>query len=145
MSMTELWGRYLAERFPLRFWLPLGVALALLGGVGAPRAPVASTAAAMLALVLPALLAARIADDLADRTVDRVRHPARVTVVARSVAPLVVLACAAGTLALGVAVTLLPPAHRALLGGTAALLAAWYLAPARGGLRPGWNAPIVLL
>jgi 4-hydroxybenzoate polyprenyltransferase len=82
-------------------------------------------AAAATALVLT--LAFRVWDDLEDRRRDAHAHPARVTVVADSIAPLVALAM--GLAVVGVSIIAIGPRVVERLGAlaaAAALLGAWY-------------------
>jgi hypothetical protein len=126
MSPSELIVRYLAERARPIVFVPLAVALALVGARSTPRS---FAIAALEALLL--ILAFRIWDDLEDRPRDAIEHPERVTVVAPHIWPLVLLAIvfAVGGL---IAANMLPVVVIAIV------LLAWYrLRPTSTGVMSG--------
>jgi 4-hydroxybenzoate polyprenyltransferase len=148
MSSRELIVRYVRERARLSVFVPLALVMAAMGGWTGGRvggwtgtAGYALTALTALALVL----AFRVWDDLEDRSRDAREHPSRVTVVADSVAPLVVVAFMLATL--GLLLVVLGPRAGSRLGAVAiavAVLGAWYrVRPA--STRAVVNAHVVLL
>jgi 4-hydroxybenzoate polyprenyltransferase len=133
MSSRELILAYLKERARLRLFVPLSILLALAGRLMVP----ASSSIGMLALAagqaFVLMLAFRIWDDLADRDADRVRHPARVTVTTRNVAPLYALGIALmAAAALSLVAEPSAPRRLAALSIATAVLLAWYALRSRG-------------
>jgi 4-hydroxybenzoate polyprenyltransferase len=115
---------YWRERFPLPFFLPVAIGLALAAQHERP-AFTSFAADASLALLLLALC--RLWDDLADRGPDAARHPERVLVRARRTAPFAALCVFLAIVAL-VVVMLRPGVALAAsaLGFLYALLATLY-------------------
>ena len=133
MSAIELIVAYWRERARLRLLVPLSMLLALAGRwmvTGSSASVGALAFAALQALAL--VLAFRIWDDLEDRDADRVRHPTRVTVAARTVVPLYTLGLALSSAAV-ISLVAEPSALRRLaaLAIATAVLSIWY------GIRPG--------
>jgi len=130
MSSTELVVGYLGERARPTVFVPLSLLVAGTAWFIAPG-PVwdALGFAVCSARALVLILALRIWDDLQDRPRDAVRDPDRVTVRARSTAPLVWLGTA---LAVGAAMTLLgtavPVRRITILGAVVLSLLVWYRA-----------------
>jgi 4-hydroxybenzoate polyprenyltransferase len=144
MSPLELIFRYLGERGRLPALAALSLLMASTGSTASARLTASGVGlAAATALLL--ILAFRIWDDLEDREYDALRHPTRITVVARSVRPLERLAAAlfiAGGLLIG---RTADAGLRLLVLCAAALaLGVWYSArsPSRRGLA---NSHVVLL
>jgi 4-hydroxybenzoate polyprenyltransferase len=133
MSSRELIVRYVRERARLSVFVPLAFVVAAVGRwTGEPEdrwtgeiAAIELSVASLAVLVL--VLAFRVWDDLEDRARDAREHPSRVTVVADSVAPLIVFALVLGTL--GVVLVALgphPSPRLAAVGIAVGVLAAWY-------------------
>jgi 4-hydroxybenzoate polyprenyltransferase len=135
MSAIDLLVRYLRQRARLGLFVPLSVLLAVAG-----RSMVASSSASVGAIVVAALqalaltLAFRIWDDIEDLDVDRVRHPTRVAVTARTTAPLSALGL---LLASGATISLIAEPfvlrRLAALSFVTAILSIWYGARPREG------------
>ena len=130
MSSTELVVGYLGERARPTVFVPLsllvaGAALFMAPGAVWDTLDFAVCAARALLLIL----ALRIWDDLQDRPRDAMRDPDRVTVRARSTAPLAWLGTA---LAAGAAMTLIgtaaPLRRISILGAVVLSLVVWYRA-----------------
>ena len=115
---------YLRERFDLRLFAPLAVAIAI-GASGAQ--PGWATVAVDSGFALLLLAQFRLWDDLADRSRDAVEHPDRVLVRAREITPAIAFCGALAVLNIclavwraGMSVAILAPLNLAL--------GAWYLA-----------------
>src|SRR5690242_9472627 len=92
MSSIELVAEYLAERARPTVFVPLALLIAETAWLAAPGAERTAASFGMCAIqALLIVLALRVWDDLQDRARDAVRHPDRVTVRARRVAPLIAL------------------------------------------------------
>ena len=151
MSSRELIVRYLRERARLSVLVPLAAVMAAIGGwtggqvngwTGQRRA-IEFALATVTALVL--MLAFRVWDDLEDRSRDAREHPSRVTVVANSVRPLIVVALVLGVS--GVLLVVRGPksgARLAAIGAAFVILAVWYRLR-RASDRAVFNAHVVLL
>jgi len=148
MSSRELIVRYVRERARLSVFVPLALVMAAMGRLTGGQADGWRGTAdyaltALTALVL--VLAFRVWDDLEDRSRDVREHPSRVTVVAKSVAPLIAVGFMLGALGL-LLVGLGPHAGSRSFAVTmaVAVLAAWYrLRPTSA--RAVANAHVVLL
>jgi hypothetical protein len=144
MSSRELIVRYLRERTRPSVFVPLALVIAALAG-WAGRTANGFGRASMTALLW--MLAFRVWDDIEDRARDAREHPTRVTVVADSLGPLIVLGlvfAAGGALliALGAGPRIASRLGAVLL--IAAVLGAWYrLRPANA--RGVVNGHVVLL
>lgn len=128
MSPRELIMRYLRERGRPTALIALSLLMAGTGGASrdATRMTLIGFAVGTLTAFL-LVLAFRIWDDLEDRTYDAEHHPTRITVVARSVAPLrrfaFVLLVLATSLILA---TPNAPLRLSVLCASAFVLAVWY-------------------
>lgn len=130
MSSIELVAGYLAERARPTVFVPLALLIAETAWLAAPGGDRTAVSFGMCAIqALFSVLALRIWDDLQDRTRDTVRHPDRVTVRARRVAPLVALGV---VLAVGAVLSLrsatVPVARVAIVVVVVVGLVAWYKA-----------------
>ena len=114
---------YLRERFHLRLFGPLAVAIAV-GASGAMRDWATLVVDSGFALLLLAQF--RLWDDLADRARDGVEHPDRVLVRAREVTPAIAFCGALAVLNICIAVWR-SGMSVALLGGLNLGAGAWYL------------------
>ena len=130
MSSTELVVGYLGERARPRVFVPLSLLVAATAWFIAPGSAWDALGFAVCgARALLLTLALRIWDDLQDRPRDALRDPDRVTVRARSTAPLMWLGT---TLAAGATMTLVgaavPLRRISILGAVVLGLLVWYRA-----------------
>jgi hypothetical protein len=134
MSSTELVAEYLAERARPAVFVPLALLVAGTGSFVAPGPsldPLSFAIRAAQALLL--ILALRVWDDVQDRARDAMRHPRRVTVRARTLAPLVGLSAAfAATGALWLLQASVPLLRFTIFAAVGLGLLVWYrVRPAR--------------
>jgi len=130
MSSIELVAGYLAERARPTVFVPLALLIAETAWLAAPGAERTAASFGMCAIqALLIVLALRIWDDLQDRALDAVRHPDRVTVRARRVAPLVALGVVlAGGAVLSLRSATVPLARVAIVVVIVVGLVVWYKA-----------------
>ena len=126
---------YLRERFHLRLFGPLAVAIAV-GASGARGDWATVVVDSGFALLLLAQF--RLWDDLADRARDSVEHPERVLVRAREVTPAIAFCGALAVLNICIAVWRSGTAV-AVLGGLNVAAGVWYLSAGSNRLRQGYG------
>jgi len=133
MSPRELIMRYVRERGrPVTL---IGLSLLMAGTEWASRdstrmTPSGFALAALTAFLL--VLAFRVWDDIEDRAYDAERHPTRITVIARSIAPLRRLAYAVLALAASLVIaTPNAPLRLSVLCASAFVVAVWYRSRSR--------------